>query len=239
VLVCGLLAHVHRDHRRTCRNGARALRTLRALLLDLGGTVFRSGSEMMALLGDAEPAVRGVVARRGPLGPEHDALWQSMIGEEITEREYWKHRSDEVGAALGRPGWPIQEFMHTLYGLAGDDIIRPSAAELIADAQAAGHKVGVLTNDLRAFHGETAMASHPFLARADAVVDASVTGILKPDPRAYALAVEALDTPAADIVFVDDMPWNVAGARNAGMIAIELDLTEPDKAFAQARRALQ
>jgi putative hydrolase of the HAD superfamily len=105
---------------------------MRALLLDLGGTVFRSGSEMMALLADAEPAVRGVVARCGPLGPEHDALWDSMIGEEITERAYWQHRSDEVGTALGRPGWSIQEFMHVLYGLAGDDIIRPSAAALIA-----------------------------------------------------------------------------------------------------------
>jgi putative hydrolase of the HAD superfamily len=193
---------------------------------------------MLALLGDAEPAVRAVVARRGPLGPEHDALWHRMITEEITEREYWQCRSDEVGAALGRPGWPIQEFMHTLYGLAGDDIIRPAAAELIADARAAGHKVGVLTNDLRAFHGETAMASHPFLAEADAVVDASVTGILKPDPRAYALAAEALHTPARDIVFVDDMPWNVAGAAAAGMIAIELDLTDPDCAFAQARAEL-
>ncbi len=193
---------------------------------------------MMALLGDAEPAVRRVVARRGPLGPEPDALWRSMIGGEITEREYWQHRSDEIGAALGRPGWPIQEFMHTLYGLAGDAIMRPAAAELIADAQAAGHRVGVLTNDLRAFHGETAMASHPFLAQADAVVDAAVTGILKPDPRAYALAVEALDTPAGEIVFVDDMPWNVAGATAAGMIAIELDLTEPDRAFDEARAAL-
>jgi putative hydrolase of the HAD superfamily len=211
---------------------------LRALLLDLGGTVFRSGNEMLGLLGDAEPAVRAVVARRGPLGPEPDALWGRMIAGEITERAYWQHRSDEVGVALGRPGWPIQEFMHTLYGLAGDDIIRPAAADLIADARAGGHKVGVLTNDLRAFHGETAMASHPFLAQADAVVDASVTGILKPDPRAYALAVEALGTPAGEIVFVDDMPWNIEGARRAGMIAIELDLTEPDKAFETARAEL-
>lgn len=207
-------------------------------MLDLGGTVFRSGSEMMALLGEVDPALCAVAARRGPLGTEHDELWARMIAQEITEREYWLRRSVEVGIALGRPGLLIQEFMHTLYGLAGDDIIRPAAADLIADAQAAGHKVGVLTNDLRAFHSETAMASHPFLAHADAVVDASVTGILKPDPRAYALAVEALGTPAPDIVFVDDMPWNVTGAAQAGMIAIELDLAEPDRAFDRAREAL-
>lgn len=210
---------------------------MRALLLDLGGTVFRSGSELLALLGDAEPATAAVVARRGPLGPEPDVLWDRMIREEITEREYWQRRSDEVGAALGRD-WPIQEFMHTLYALCGDDIIRPAAAALVADARAAGHRIGVLTNDLRAFHGDTAMASHPVLAQVDVLVDASVTGILKPDPRAYALAAEELDTAPGEIVFVDDMPWNVTGARKAGMIAVELDLTDPDAAFAAARREL-
>ncbi|MDN5931080.1 MAG: hypothetical protein L0I24_08460, partial [Pseudonocardia sp.] len=78
-------------------------------MLDLGGTVFRSGSELLALLGDAEPATATVVARRGPLGPEPDVLWDRMIDGEITEREYWQRGSDEVGAALGRE-WPIQEF---------------------------------------------------------------------------------------------------------------------------------
>ncbi len=207
------------------------------MLLDLGGTVFRSGSEMMALLGEGQPALRDVVARRGPLGPERDELWEQMLRSEITERDYWQRRSDEVGAALGR-SWPISEFMHTLYALAGDDIIRPAAAALAADARAAGHRIGVLTNDLRAFHGETAMASHPFLRSVDALVDASVTGILKPDPRAYALGAQALDTDPGDIVFVDDMPWNIEGARKAGMTAIELDLRDPERAFAEARDAL-
>jgi putative hydrolase of the HAD superfamily len=210
---------------------------MRALLLDLGGTVFRSGSELMALLGDAEPATAAVVARRGPLGPEPDALWDRMIREEITEREYWQRRSDEVGAALGRD-WPIQEFMHTLYALCGDDIIRPEAAALIADARAAGIAVGFLTNDLRAFHGETAMTAHPVLAGVDMLLDGSVTGVLKPDPRAYALAVGELGHVAGDIVFVDDMPWNVTGARKAGMIALELDLRDPAAVFARAREEL-
>lgn len=210
---------------------------MRALLLDLGGTVFRSGSELLALLGGAEPGAAAVVARRGPLGPEPDILWDRMIRQEITERDYWARRSDEVGAALGRD-WPIQEFMHTLYALCGDDIIRPAAAALVADARAAGHRVGVLTNDLRAFHGDTAMASHPVLTQVDVLVDASVTGILKPDPRAYALAAERLDTAPGEIVFVDDMPWNVTGARKAGMIALELDLHDPAAVFAQARAEL-
>lgn len=210
---------------------------MRALLLDLGGTVFRSGPELLALLGDAEPAVRHVVARRGPLGPEPDELWDRMIRSEITERAYWQERCAEVGAALGRD-WPITEFMHTLYALAGDTVVRPAAAALMADARAAGHPVGVLTNDLRAFHGDTAMAAHPVLAGVDALVDASDTGVLKPDPRAFALAAAAVHRAPGEIVFVDDMPWNVRGAREAGMVALELDLTDPDAVWPAARAAL-
>lgn len=210
--------------------------TRRALLLDLGGTVFRCGCEMMGRYGEREPAVRAVVARRGPLGPEPDALWEAMLRQEITEREYWQRRSDEVGAALGR-AWPIQEFMHTLYAHV-DDIIRPEARALVEDARAAGVAIGALSNDLRAFHGETTMTRDPFLDVVDVLVDGSVTGILKPDPRAYALAAQRLGRAPRDIVFVDDMPWNVAGARRAGMIALELDLTDPGAAFERAREEL-
>jgi putative hydrolase of the HAD superfamily len=210
---------------------------LRALLLDLGGTVFVSGLERLALLPTHDAALSGIAARRGPVGPEHDPLWDAMMRGELSERDYWQARSDEVGTALGRPGWPITEFMHLLYGLAAD-VLRPAAGVLVADARAAGRRVGVLTNDLRAFHGETAMAGHPVLAGMDALVDASVTGILKPDPRAYALAADALGTPAADIVFVDDMPANVEGAAAAGMISLLLDLANPAGAFDEARKEL-
>ncbi len=209
----------------------------RALLLDIGGTAFSSGLERMALLGEREPATRPVVARRGPLGPEPDPQWDAMLRGEITERGYWQARSDEVGEALGRPGWPITEFMHLLYGLV-EDGMRPEAAALVADAQAAGIPVGALTNDLRAFHGEGAMARHPALLGLDVVVDASVTGILKPDLRAYAIAAEALGLPAPSIVFVDDMPANVDAARAAGMIALLLDLADPAEVFGRARKEL-
>jgi len=210
---------------------------LRALLLDLGGTVFVSGLERLALLPSYDAALSGIAARRGPVGPEPDPLWDALLRGELTERAYWQARSDEVGAALGRPGWPITEFMHLLYGLQAE-VLRPAAGALVADARAAGRRVGVLTNDLRAFHGETAMAEHPVLAGMDALVDASVTGILKPDPRAYALAADALGTPASEIVFVDDMPANVEGARAAGMTALLLDLTDPAEAFDRARKDL-
>lgn len=209
----------------------------RALLLDLGGTMFLSGVELLGSLGEVHPSAAAVAARRGPLGTDPDPLWDSMIGEEITEREYWRRRSEEVGDALGRPGWPLQEFMHLLWGLS-DDHVRPGVAELVDDAREAGIAVGALTNDLRAFHGDGAMRGHSLLSRLDVLVDGSDTGILKPDPGAYAIAVEQLGVPAEEIVFVDDMPWNITPARTAGMIALELDLADPGEVFGRARAEL-
>ena len=70
------------------------------------------------------------------------------------------------------------------------------------------------------------------------IVDDSVTGILKPDPRAYAADVAATGAQACDVVFVDDLPRNVAGARAFGMVGIDLDLLRPRVAFERARVAL-
>ncbi|MGI5132616.1 HAD family hydrolase [Pseudonocardia sp. CA-107938] len=209
---------------------------MKALLLDLGGTAFVSGNELLRLLGEREPRLRAVAARCGPLGMSPDPLWDRMIATEIGEREYWRVRCAEVGTAIGRD-WSLREFMDALYTQV-DDVVRPEAVALVAAARAAGRPVGALTNDLRAFHGEAGLADLPFLAGLDAVVDASVTGVLKPDPRAFELGAKALDVDPADVVFVDDMPWNIAGAERAGMIAVEVDLREPAAAFRRAAREL-
>jgi putative hydrolase of the HAD superfamily len=52
------------------------------------------------------------------------------------------------------------------------------------------------------------------------------------------MAAEALGLPPSAIVFVDDMPWNAAAAREAGMIGLLLDLTDPAEVFERARKEL-
>jgi putative hydrolase of the HAD superfamily len=78
----------------------------------------------------------------------------------------------------------------------------------------------------------------PFWPTLDVIVDGSVTGLLKPDPRAYAAAARQLDRQPGSIVFLDDLPFHVVGARTAGMIAHQVVLTEPSTAFDAAPAAL-
>ena len=51
----------------------------------------------------------------------------------------------------------------------------------------------------------------------DLIVYSHEAGMSKPDPRIYQLACDGLGVPAADMVFLDDLPDNVTAARLAGM----------------------
>ena len=205
------------------------------LLLDIGGVVLRSAHEAMAGLAD-DPALARFAARRGRLGPAPDPAWEDTLAGRASERGYWADRAAEAGALVGGAG-DVPWLMGLLYGHADDDF-RPDAVALMDDAHAAGHVVAALTNDLAAFHGDADLTRDPVLARFDVVVDGSVTGVLKPDPGAYAIALDRLGRAASEVVFLDDMPANAAGGRAAGLRVVEVDLTDPAPAFARARELL-
>ena len=218
---------------------ARDARPFDALLLDYGGVVSRSTFELLPLLGERHPQVRGLLRRRGTLGAEHDDLWARMTRREISEREYWSRRAAEFGRAFGAE-WDVRDLMAWLEDgeISEAERVRPEAAELVTDARSAGLLVGVLSNDLAAFHDEDWLERQQLLRQADVVVDGSVTGVLKPDPRIYLAAAARLGTAPERVVFVDDIPWNVAGAEAVGMTAYLLDLADPAAAFGLARKVL-
>ncbi|MDO9201194.1 MAG: HAD-IA family hydrolase, partial [Hydrogenophaga sp.] len=78
----------------------------------------------------------------------------------------------------------------------------------------------------------------PLLQHFELIVDATYTGILKPDPRAYAAVTEALGLPAGECVFVDDQKRNADGGVKAGMRVVHFDVLQPAASFAKARRLL-
>jgi putative hydrolase of the HAD superfamily len=113
-------------------------------------------------------------------------------------------------------------------------VIRPEALDAIGKAKAAGCKLAILSNELDLFYGADFRDKLPFLVGFDLIVDATYTGILKPDPRAYALVTEGLGIGAAGCVFVDDQAKNIAGAEAAGMQAVAFDVTQPAESYGRA-----
>ena len=105
-------------------------------------------------------------------------------------------------------------------------IVRPEIKRLIRQARAKGVEVGLLSNELELFYGKDFLSRMDILSEFETIIDATHTGILKPDPRAYALAVEAMKLPPARILFVDDQFRNIAGAFKAGLQVQFFDLRD-------------
>ena len=211
---------------------------LAGLLLDIGGVVHNTGVRMVERLARREPAMWPVIEGIGGIASDRDELWQRMLRRQVTERDYWAQRAAELGAAVGET-WDTRALMNRFYQLPEHEWLCAPTIELMTDAKAAGLRVGALTNDMTAFHGPEWVARQPHLKLFDVIVDASLTGVMKPDPRAFRDGAEALGLPAEQIVFLDDMPWNTEGARQAGMTAVRVPWEDPVPAIDTARELLR
>jgi putative hydrolase of the HAD superfamily len=125
-----------------------------------------------------------------------------------------------------------------LYDMPREEWLQQATVDLMVDTKAAGLPLGALTNDLQDFHGSDWVARQDWLQLFDVVVDASLTGVLKPAPEAFLAGAESLGLVPEEIVFLDDMPWNVAGGRAVGLQAIEVRYAAPDAALDEARLRL-
>ncbi len=198
----------------------------KGLLLDFGAvisvSVFERHRDTEAELG--LPA--GSLTWMGPLAPATDALWQAMQQDQISERDYWATRAHELGAAVGEPEWDMLAMLTRLRQVDPNAVVRPAIKRLIKLARAQGIKVGILSNELDLFYGKHFLERMDILQEMEMIVDATHTNILKPDPRAYALAIEALRMKPEEILFVDDQFRNIVGGVKAGLQTQYFDLRD-------------
>lgn len=214
----------------------------RGLILDFGGvisrTLFETHSDTEAALG----LPPGTLTWRGPFasgrGADVDPPWEAMQRDEISERDYWLLRSRETGARLGERWEDMQTLVRRARGADPDRMIRPQTAALIEAARGSGCRLAVLSNELDLFYGADVRRRVACLQAFDAIVDATYTGLLKPDPRAYRLALDALGLQAADCVFVDDQARHVSGARAVGLNTVHFDVRDPGASCAEVARRL-
>lgn len=211
----------------------------RALILDFGGVITRTLFETHAMTEAALGLPRGTLTWRGPFAPESDPLWQRMQAGGISERGYWAERTREVAALIGADWQEMSDFVRAARGADPEAVIRPEARAAIAEVKAAGHALAILSNELDLFYGADFRDRLPFLTDFDVIVDATYTGVLKPDPRAYRDCLDRLGLPAGACVFVDDQRRNIDGAEAVGLRAVHFDVTDPRGSYAAALGALR
>lgn len=93
----------------------------------------------------------------------------------------------------------------------------PQAEALLQDLKARGFKVGVLSNTLPSLR--ESLAHHGLDGYVDGFFASCSLGVAKPDPRAFQMALEALDLAPEDTLYLDDDPENVEVARRLGLRA--------------------
>jgi putative hydrolase of the HAD superfamily len=220
---------------RAVRDGAGPPPRARGLLLDIGGVVLTPAPILLRRLASGHAGLAALLDSWG--GPDGDELWRRTLSGAVSEREYWSRRCTELGPVLGTSG-TVREVMGLLYGGPPDVWLQAHVLRLMQDARAVGVPVAALTNDMAAFHGRQWVEDQNWLRLFDVVVDGSRTGVLKPDPRAFAAAASAIGLPPEDLIFLDDMPRNVDGGRRVGLQAIQVIHDDPARAVIQARERL-
>ena len=206
---------------------------MKALVLDFGGVISKTLFETHELSEHSLGLAPGTLTWRGPFDL-NDPLWQAMQRDEIAERDYWHTRTQEVGRLVGEDWSDMQTFVRRARGADPEAVIRPEAHKAIKAVHAAGYRLAILSNELDLFYGNDFRDKLPLLKHFEVIVDATYTGILKPDMRAYQMVEDALKLPLSACVFVDDQLRNVHGAQRAGMRTVHFDVTNPAKSYNEA-----
>ena len=97
-------------------------------------------------------------------------------------------------------------------------------------------RTGILSNSFVGAR-EREQQAYGFEDLVDTIVYSHEVGLAKPDPRIYELTCERLGLPADQLVFVDDVPACVDGARAYGMAAVQF--TDNSTVIAELDRLLE
>jgi epoxide hydrolase-like predicted phosphatase len=155
---------------------------------------------------------------------EHEGLAPETIGERFRS----DHASREllIGLETGTlPETEFEERFAAILGVAPERLIARLFAgggydeamhDAVRRARAAGVRTGLISNSWGTSMYDRALLAELF----DGVVISGEAGIRKPAPEIYAMGARAIDLPPAACVFVDDLPFNLAPARDLGMATV-------------------
>ncbi|WP_406036890.1 HAD-IA family hydrolase [Micromonospora sp. NBC_00898] len=168
-----------------------------------------------------DPAVAAGVEREyglseGVLG-EIAMQWgrlQPVLTGRVSHAEWVSSVADALAGSVGGPerARAAVEEWQRYRGEVDADVLA-----FVREVRAAGVRVGLGTNATDLLDAD--LAALGLTDDFDVVVNSSVIGVHKPAKEYFQAACEALETPPARVLFVDDEDWAVRGARAAGLSA--------------------
>ena len=192
------------------------LNNIKACVFDAYGTLF-----------DVHSAVGKHAPRLGQQADAVSATWRSKQLEYTWLRslmgrhaDFWQVTGDALDFALQQHGIDPGDGQHA--GLR-DALMQayltlsayPEVAATLASLRQQGIRMAILSNgtpDMLDAAVDNAQLQGIFVA----VLSVESVGIYKPDPRVYQLAVDRLDLPREQILFLSSNGWDVSGAKSFG-----------------------
>ncbi len=201
--------------------------TVDAVIFDFGGVVTESPFVAFNRYEDSIGVPRDTIRHINATNPDINA-WARLERSEIDVDEFAELFEAE---AAGR-GY-VMSGSQVLACLNG--ALRPQMVHALG-VLAPLLPLGCITNNVRTGHGagmarnaSAAEAIADVMALFDVVIESSVVGLRKPDPRIYELACAELGNDPARTAYLDDLGVNCKPAAAMGMAAIKV--TDPDEAL--------
>ena len=204
--------------------------SVRAVLFDAGNTLLFLDYGRLAA--GVSPVV-GIALTAEGLALGADEAARAMEHGAATDRERASLYLETLFGLAGVPNERLDDVRAVLLRLHGERNLWTSVdsrtGPALARLRAAGLLLGVVSNsDGRV---EQALAAAGLRDYFDVVVDSALTGVEKPDPRIFAVALAALGVTPEEALYIGDMyEVDVVGARAAGLSAA---LVAPDGRHAE------
>jgi putative hydrolase of the HAD superfamily len=193
---------------------------IKATLWDFGGVISTSPFDAFAAYEREQGLPDGFLRKVNATSAETNA-WAHFERAQITFDEFCLRFEAEARAA----GGTVDARAVTAL-LRGD--IRPAMVEAVRRCHER-LQTGLITNNfVSEERGEDFVE---VLSHFDMILESSLAGVRKPDPRVYRLACDRLGIEPSEAVFLDDLGVNLKPARAMGMTTIKV--TDPDAALAE------
>ncbi len=207
---------------------------MNAVLFDFGGVITESPFEAFNRYEDRIGVPPDTIRQINATNPDTNA-WARLERSEVSVDEF-----AELFEAEAADRGHEMSGAQVLACLSGG--LRPRMVRAL-EILAARLPVGCITNNVRTGHGagmsrdgRTAAAVAEVMKLFGVVIESSVVGLRKPDPRIYRLACNALDVVPENAVYLDDLGINLKPARELGMTTIKV--TDPAAALAELEAAV-
>ena len=194
---------------------------LQVVLWDFGGVITSSPFEAFNRYEEKNGLPADFIRKVNSTNPDNNA-WAQLESSAISPQVFdglFAAESEALGHRI--PGLDV------LALLSGD--IRPEMVAALKQIKQ-HYRIGCITNNIKDAGEGPGMADDQHKASAiadilslfDVVIESSLVGFRKPDPRIYQLACEKMQCEPEEALFLDDLGINLKPARAMGMRTIKV-----------------